>query len=800
MVVLVGDADHQFESQESGEDALSIASAGTKLLALLRHYPVVILVAETGVGKSTRIPPLLWRTGGYDRIGCTQPRRLAATTLASRVATELGVTLGREVGYCVRFDDRTTPGVTHIKYITDGWLLRELARDPVAFSYDVLMVDDAHERSLASDIVLALLRRLLFLRRDSSMTSDLDKVHVPRVIISSATMNAAQFASYFQGAPVLRIAGRTYPVRIAYAASMPPDYVTAAVSQVMAVYLEWCQTMSLRRTGTAKGADVLVFLTGQEEIERAAELIHHQTQHVRALTRLESEHPAAMASSSDEQSGSQSQGSYGEVNLEHTLDSGHPENKDQRHRDASPPIVVTVPLYGALPSSEQLKVCSSPPPPNTFRVILATNVAETSLTIPHVTTVIDSGYVKQRLYDRLEVVPISQASARQRTGRAGRTAPGTCYRLYTEEFYTEQMVPETIPEIQRVDLSQSLLLLKSMGVVDLNEITWLDAPDPANVHRSLALLRHLGALTTDTDNDVRPDPNRSNTRDALTDPIGRRMAQMPLEPRMARALIAAEEYGCTKELVSAFAILSTGYHLFTRRGLAEAVPRFCRTDQSQLRDPLAYNDFLLFARVFEAWQTANCAPDWCHRQGVHYRVLRLASDIRRQLSSNVQQPLSSNPPQTIPALYAGFQDQTAKLTRRGAYLREQRPLETASRNVGSTIAERTSEQPMLHIHPTSCLYRREWAPPRLLFYELIISKQPLMRCVCAIASEYRPSRRTTRQGALLPNSTRALGRRRRWSVDDDNATRLSVSPRHLASKAGRDQKPVVLKRSRWDKV
>jgi HrpA-like RNA helicase len=700
--------------------------------------------------------------------------------------------------------------LTRIKYITDGWLLRELARDPTASSYDVIMVDDAHERSLASDIVLALLRRLLTRQYSTGATTDAASVGVPRVIVSSATMNVAQIAAYFDHAPVLSIAGRMYPVRIVYLSRMPEDYVAAAVSQVMTVVSDWFQRVHAKKVASVEGVDVLVFLTGQEEIERAASLLRYQTQEVRVRASFARQHEKTNASSF-RWSEIGLQDAPREMALTHMTARSPSSSTDEQQQQQlsshnSQAEVVILPLYGALPSSEQLKICTQPPEPNTLRIILATNVAETSLTIPHVTTVIDSGYVKQRRYDRLEVVPISQASAKQRAGRAGRTAPGTCYRLYTETFYLEQMIPETIPEIQRVDLSQSLLLLKSMGIVRLSEISWLDAPDPAHVENSLSLLRHVGALVSQCQESEVGDPGRkqTDTAEVLTDPIGKRMAQMPLEPRMARALLAAEEYGCTEELLSAFAILSTGYQLFTRRGVAEAVPRFCRTAPDQVRDPLAYNDFLLLARIFDAWQAARNAPGWCQRNGVHYRVLRIALDIRRQLTAHVQQASASNPAQVVPALLTGFGDQTARLTRGGVYIREGTSPET--RHSSSVVRkERVKRQLPLHVHPMSSLYRREWAPPRLLFYELIISKQAMMRCVCALTPIDKASRPT--KATTADRRTARGGCRRRassrWTFRNDldhHPTGLPPVSGALSSEPRPVEKPLSSKRSRWDTV
>jgi len=814
------------------DSGVSPDAAGPALCALLERHPVVILVAETGTGKSTKVPAFLWKQGGFNWIACTQPRRLAAMALASRVATELGVKLGCEVGYSVRFADQTTPGLTHIKYVTDGWMLRAFVRDPLASAYDLVMVDDAHERSLATDLLLALFRRLLWQQDATANPTSNNPRKLPRLVVSSATLNADQFSAFFGGAPVLRIVGRRYPVRIAYAISMPEDYVLAAVSQVMQVFGEWCESKHNQRDRIVDGMDVLVFLTGQEEIERAAQLMKHQAQQTLACSpattmtttsKIHRSGGASDASATNKSSCSDEETSMTQPGL----------GVDSLNRAASQPRVLTVALYGALPSSEQVRICCERPPPGTLRVILATNVAETSLTLPNVRVVIDSGYVKQRIYDHLEVVPASQAAAEQRAGRAGRSSPGVCYRLYTREFYSEQMAPELIPEIKRVDLSDAFLLLKRMGIDRLDEIVWLDPPDTANVRRSLRLLRRLGALTTvaeaeteaaaertgsqDTENSAVAPPaalsdrklqSCSSAREVLSVPLGQRMADMPLEARLARALLAAEELGCTRELLSAVAILSTGYPLLTRRGLAEAVPRFCRTKPNQLRDPLAYNDFLLFARVFDAWKAASDATLWCYRLGISERVLRLAESICKQLSVYLRQPLASRPEALAAALYTAFADQTARLTSRGTYVHERPdddddPVVVQAAAVASEQRCRLQRTP-LRLHPSSCVHGREWAPPRLLFYELLIAKQPFMRCVCALtASDCMPqqsasvsqqpqSRAATAHAPLSPQALQRSSseRRARWS-----GAALEAVPTRSAVEARS-----VRKRSRWDKV
>lgn len=663
-------------------EALPIATVRDELLCCIREHPVVVLVGSTGTGKTTQLPQYLLRQGVFQSIACTQPRRVAAISVAKRVADEMAMTLGQEVGYSVRFDDRTSPGKTRIKYLTDGMLLRELMHDENAEQYDVIMVDEAHERSLATDVVLGILRRIVRDRWSSSdVTKAGERTRVLRVIVSSATMNAEFFSSFFDQAPIFRVDGREFPVTTRYAQEMPKDYVQAAVALVLQILFQSpCSkddkapnAVIVDDEGTTWYQDMLVFLTGQDEIERAIYLLKGHLQNGTALGSA-----SAVSATADD--------------------------------------ILLIPLYAALPP-EQHSAVFEVPSTRKRKIIFATNVAETSITLPRIRYVIDSGFVKQRLMNCLSVVPISRASAEQRKGRAGRTCAGVCYRLYTRQHFELEMAAETVPEILRTDLTQTVLLLKSIGVEDPLKFSFLDQPDNDELMQSMMKLRKLGALHLDGTREG------SLCTNGLTDPVGQRMASMPLEPHMSRALIAADELGCASDLLSAFAILSTGLDLFDRRSPQEVIARFCKG-----KDKVLSSDHLLLARIYANWAHAGYTSSWCREHSVQWRTLSRAREVRRQLENYVSHPDESCPSAVFRALLIGFPDHVATLNRRGLY-------EIARYDAHSLPDHANRKQKSratVHIHPSSCMYLRERAARRVLFHEHISTTRDFIRCVSSL--------------------------------------------------------------------
>ncbi|CAK7275049.1 hypothetical protein SEPCBS119000_006482 [Sporothrix epigloea] len=495
---------------------LPIAKYRESILYLIETFPVVIVVGQTGSGKTTQIPQFLEQAGwcGDGKvIAITQPRRIAATTVASRVAEEYGCELGREVGYSIRFED-VTSSATKIKFLTDGLLIREALVDPLLSRYSVIMVDEAHERSISTDILLGLLKRIRRRRLDL------------RIIVSSATLQAEDFLAYFsaveetkeksdtrmrqQLAPnaltraieeddnggtvgntddqdkvgsIVSLEGRTYPIDILYLDKPTENYVEEAVGTVLEIHTQ------------EPDGDILVFLTGREEIEQCVQAV------AEAVLR---------------------------------------ENKLSAKRALLP-----LPMYAGLSADEQMCAFDEAPE-DTRKVIFSTNIAEASVTISGVVYVVDSGFVKQRVYspstgiETLAMTPISKAAALQRSGRAGRTKPGKCFRLYTEESYLG-LPNDNVPEIQRSNLAPIVLQLKALGADNVLRFPYFTAPPAELMIKALELLYSLGAL---------------DSYAKLTKPLGLRMAELAVEPMMAKSLLEAKQFGCLGEMLTIAAMTS----------------------------------------------------------------------------------------------------------------------------------------------------------------------------------------------------------------------------------------------------
>lgn len=450
-------------------EALPITERRDELLGVLHDHQVVVVAGETGSGKSTQLPKLCLEIGRgvAGLIGHTQPRRVAARSIAERIAAELGSELGDAVGYTVRFTDRVSDS-TLVKVMTDGILLAEIQRDRMLSRYDTLIIDEAHERTLNIDFLLGYVKQLLPRRPD---------LHV---VITSATIDTARFAAHFDDAPVVEVTGRTYPVDIRYRpfGEEPDD----ERDQVQAV----CNAID--ELSAEGSGDVLVFLSGEREIHDTAD----------ALRRLDR------------------------------------------------PGTEVLPLYARLSAAEQHRIFE---PHRGRRIVLSTNVAETSLTVPGVRYVVDAGAARISRYShrlkvqRLPIEPISRASADQRAGRCGRVAPGICIRLYGEEDYGER--PEfTEPEILRTNLASVILQMTALGLGDVAGFPFLDPPDARAIRDGIALLEELGALDLGRPGELR-----------LTR-LGRQLAQLPIDPRLGRMVLEADRQGCVREVMVIAAALS----------------------------------------------------------------------------------------------------------------------------------------------------------------------------------------------------------------------------------------------------
>ena len=449
--------------------ALPITERRDELLEVLRDHQVVIVAGETGSGKSTQLPKLCLEIGRgvAGLIGHTQPRRVAARSIAERIAAELGTELGDIVGYTVRFTDRVGDS-TLVKVMTDGIVLAEIQRDRMLSRYDTLIIDEAHERSLNIDFLLGYVKQLLPKRPDL------------KVVITSATIDTARFAAHFADAPVVEVTGRTYPVEVRYRpfGEEPDD----ERDQVQAV----CDAVD--ELAAEGDGDVLVFLSGEREIHDTADAL----------------------------------------------------------RQLDRPGTEVLPLYARLSAAEQHRIFE---PHRGRRIVLSTNVAETSLTVPGVRYVIDAGAARISRYShrlkvqRLPIEPISRASADQRAGRCGRVAAGICIRLYGEADF-EARAEFTEPEILRTNLASVILQMTALGLGDVAAFPFLDPPDPRAVRDGVALLEELGAL----------DLRRPGIR-RLT-PVGRQLAQLPIDPRLGRMVLEADRQGCVREVMVIAAALS----------------------------------------------------------------------------------------------------------------------------------------------------------------------------------------------------------------------------------------------------
>nr|CCA18013.1 predicted protein putative [Albugo laibachii Nc14] len=620
-------------SMQEGRKKLPVYPYRESLLEAIRNYSVLIIEGETGSGKTTQIPQYLHEVGYTElgKIGCTQPRRVAAMSVAARVAQEMDVKLGNEVGYSIRFEDCTSDK-TLIKYMTDGMLLREFLTDPELKDYSVMIIDEAHERTLSTDILFGLIKDVARFRDDI------------KIIIASATLDAAKFSKYFDNAPIFKIPGRMYPVDILYTKAPEADYLDAAIVTVLQIHV------------TQPLGDILVFFTGQEEIEAAEEILLQRTRGLGSRIRE----------------------------------------------------LLIRPIYATLPSERQAQVFETTPE-NARKVVLSTNIAETSLTIAGICYVIDTGFCKQTNYnpqsgmESLLVTPISQAMANQRAGRAGRTAPGKCFRLYTAWSYKNELDETTVPEIQRTNLGSVVLLMKSLGINDLLHFDFMDPPPEKALIRSLEQLYALGAL---------------NDRGELTK-LGRRMAEFPLDPMMSKALITSGTYNCVEEVMTICAMLSVNNSIFYR-----PKDKAVHADNARLNFARGGGgDHITLLNVYNQWVETNYSTQWTYENFVIMRSLKTARDIREQLENlcdRVELEKSSNPLDHEPirkAMTAGYFYNTAKLDSSGHY---------------KTLKHNHS----VYIHPSSCLIKLEEVPRWLVYHELAFTTKEYMRQLIPIKPEW----------------------------------------------------------------
>lgn len=610
-------------------ELLPIYKCRRQLLQVIRDNAVIIVVGETGSGKTTQLTQYLMEEGFCrhgQKIGCTQPRRVAAVSVAKRVSEERECTLGEEVGYAIRFEDCTNKQ-TRIKYMTDGVLLRESLRDPSLFEYAAIIMDEAHERSLHTDVLLGILKKVVATGR-----TDL------RLIVTSATMDADKFSRFFGGVPTFTIPGRTFPVEKLFSRAPQEDYVEAAVKQALTIHL------------SEGPGDILVFMTGQEDIEITC---------------------YALA-----------------------------ERLRELGEDVAPLLIL--PIYSQLASDLQAKIFDKAPP-GTRKVIVATNIAETSLTVDGIYYVIDSGYCKLKVYnprigmDALQVFPVSQANANQRAGRAGRTGPGKCFRLYTESGFCHEMLESTVPEIQRTNLANVVLLLKSLGVDNLLEFDFMDPPPQENILNSMYQLWVLGAL--------------DNTGD-LT-PLGRKMVEFPLDPPLSKMLLMSETLSCSAEIAIIVSMLSVPSVFFRPKDRQE------ESDAAREKFMVAESDHLTLLHVYQQWRQHHYSNAWCAEHFVHAKAMRKVREVRSQLLDIMKQ-------QKVSHTSCGTDWDVVRKTICSAYFHHAAKF----KGVGEYINLRTATP--CHMHVTSALYGLGYTPDYVVYHELVLTTKEYMQCVTAV--------------------------------------------------------------------
>ena len=584
---------------------------------------IIIIVGETGSGKTTQLTQYLaeWGYAKYGRIGCTQPRRVAAMSVAMRVSLEFGCKLKEEVGYLIRFEDKCSEK-TIIKYMTEGMLLRETLLDKNLTQYSVIILDEAHERTIATDVLFGLIKEAI--RNRPTL----------KLIITSATLNSVKFSRFFDDCPVFKIPGRTYDVEILYAKVPEVDYLEASLKTVLQIHLN------------EKPGDILLFLTGQEEIDNAVSMLQLKV---------------------------------------NTLGKNAPK-------------MIVLPVYSALPSELQIKIFE-PAPPGTRKCIIATNIAEASLTIDGIYYVVDPGFTKIKTFnskmgmDNLIIIPISQSSAQQRAGRAGRTGPGKCYRLYTYNAFKNEMLPDTIPEIQRTNLADTVLILKALGINDLLNFEFMDPPPTPNLVSAMEQLFYLGALD----------------EEGLLTKLGRRMAEFPLEPQLSKMLLASVDLNCSEEITTIVSMLSV-QNIFYRPKDKEEL-----ADKKRAQFINYQGDHITLLNLYNAYIKVQ-TEEWCQQNFVHYRSLSKAVEIKEQLKYILERyklkmiSCKGSYSQVRKAITAGYFSHIAR----------------CQKDTYKTIVDDHE----VYIHPSSALFNKN--PEWVVYHEVINTSKEYMRNVSTI--------------------------------------------------------------------
>ena len=615
---------------------LPVWSSKKQILDLVEKNRIVIIQGETGSGKTTQIPQFLLEAGYYGGIVCTQPRRVAAMSIAKRVSQEMEVELGEQVGYTVRFDDKTSQN-TLIKYVTDGLLLKEATTDHTLKKYQIVIIDEAHERTLATDILFGFLKELMEKRKEL------------KLIIMSATFDIEKFQNYFD-APLAIIKGRTFPVEIKYLAAPTDDYVDCAIKKVIQIHKE------------EKPGDILLFLTGEEEIESACQQIREGIEEL-----------------GDE---------VGYANV--------------------------VPIYSTLPPYLQEKIFEPPPETNPRgikgrKIVVATNIAESSITIDGIVYVVDPGFTKQKVFnprgkmESLLINIISKENADQRAGRAGRTKPGKCFRLYTEESYEKELKKSSIPEILRSNITSVVLNLLKLGIQDLVHFDFIDPPAPETMMRAIEMLNYLGAMDDDG---------------KLTE-LGSQMNQFPLEPELSKMVLAGVKYKCINDILTIAATLSVKSPFLRPRGKEN------EADSKKYQFTHHTGDHITLIMAYNAFKKNEFAKDWCRDNFINFRTMKAIDNVRGQLADILHKMNITVPQNDYNNEIKGKRERRIIKSLISGYFAQVAHLETA----GYYITVKDNQY--VFIHPSSYLHgsrKATW----VLFQEFVLTSKNYIRTVTEI--------------------------------------------------------------------
>lgn len=564
-------------------------------------------------------------------------------SVAQRVANEMDVTLGDQVGYSIRFEDVTSQK-TILKYMTDGMLLREAMNDNNLNRYSTIILDEAHERTLATDTLMGLLKEVAQRRPDL------------KIVIMSATLDAQKFQSYFNDAPLLAVPGRTHPVEIFYTQEPERDYLEASLRTVLQIH------------ASEPEGDILLFLTGEEEIEDACRKI-----------KLEA---------------------------------------DEMIREADAGPLTVYPLYGTLPPHQQQKIFEPAPSPHKKggrpgrKCIVSTNIAETSLTIDGIVYVVDPGFSKQKIYnprirvESLLVSAISKASAQQRAGRAGRTRPGKCFRLYTEGAFKKELIETTYPEVLRSNLSSTVLDLKKLGIDDLVHFDFMDPPAPETMMRALEELNYLACLDDEGEMTA----------------LGKLASEFPLDPALAVMLISSPEFYCSNEILSLTALLSVP-QIFVR-------PASARKRADEMKSLFAHpdGDHLTMLNVYHAFKGPEAQTNpkqWCHDHFVSLRALQSADNVRQQLKRIMET-------HEIELVSAPFEDKNYYTNIRRALVAGFF-MQVAMKEGSSKTYVTVKDNQNVLLHPSTVLQTEsDW----LLYNEFVLTTKNFIRTVTTVKPEW----------------------------------------------------------------